>query len=182
MIGCCRAAAGRRCSGCSCCSASPSSFMGVLDVSRAQMLVDIGRAFGDKLSPRVEQLQWQFAIAPPPGQAAPNAGPRPYSWFHVGFGTRRLHRPAVGDLLPRGPVPATSVARRRDAGRHHRARPADLAHRAVDREEHDPARTAALYARAGSGNELPECGHAEGAGYDRNPLVAAAAERRRLSG
>ncbi|KQZ62233.1 hypothetical protein ASD67_11770 [Sphingopyxis sp. Root1497] len=46
-------------------------FHGVLDVSRAQMLVDIGRAFGDKLSPRVEQLQWQFAIAPPPGRPRP---------------------------------------------------------------------------------------------------------------
>lgn len=46
-------------------------FHGILDVSRSQMLVDIGRAFGDRLAPRVQQLQWQFALSPQPGKPRP---------------------------------------------------------------------------------------------------------------
>jgi ABC-type protease/lipase transport system fused ATPase/permease subunit len=46
-------------------------FHGILDATRSQMLVDIGRAFGDRLSRRVQQLQWRFALAPIPGRPRP---------------------------------------------------------------------------------------------------------------
>jgi len=46
-------------------------FHGILDVTRSQMLVDIGRAFGDRLAPRVQQLQWRFALAPVRGKPRP---------------------------------------------------------------------------------------------------------------
>jgi ATP-binding cassette, subfamily C, bacterial PrsD len=46
-------------------------FHGVLDVLRAQILSDIGRSFAQKLSARLQQLQWRSAAAGVSGTARP---------------------------------------------------------------------------------------------------------------
>jgi ATP-binding cassette, subfamily C, bacterial PrsD len=46
-------------------------FHGVLDVLRAQILSDIGRSFAQKLSPRLQQLQWRSAAAGVSGTTRP---------------------------------------------------------------------------------------------------------------